>query len=68
MCSDKMKCPICENGYLRQQTSKNGVSYKNQTTKSDLRFSVCKFCGSEQVDDVLVQDNKRAMIEINHHD
>ena len=62
MCSDKMRCPICENGNLTSQIGKNPVSYKGKTTELDLHFSICEFCGSEQSDAIQVRDNKRAML------
>lgn len=62
MCSDTMRCPICENGNLSSRIGKNTVSYKGQTHELDLHFSVCDFCGSEQSDAIQVRDNKRLML------
>lgn len=56
------KCPICNEGPLRQQIGKNAVEYKGQTAELDLHYSVCDACGSEQTDAALMRTNKRTML------
>lgn len=55
-------CPICGEGKLHPEVSKNPVEYKGQTTELDLHFSLCDACGSEEADAVQTRVNKRRMI------
>lgn len=55
-------CPICEEGNLSEEISKDRVSYKGETAELDLHFSVCDSCGSEQVNVEQSRLNKRYMV------
>jgi HTH-type transcriptional regulator/antitoxin MqsA len=55
-------CPICGEGKLHPEVSKNPVEYKGQATELDLHFSLCGACGSEQADAAQTRVNKRLMI------
>ncbi len=57
-----LQCPICGEGNLIEQISKNRVEYKGKTTELDLSFSVCNSCGSEQANAQQVRTNKRQMV------
>lgn len=57
-----LRCPICEEGNLSEEISKNRVDYKGETAELDLHFSVCDSCGSEQVNAGQSRLNKRYMV------
>ena len=55
-------CPICEEGNLSEEISKDSVDYKGKTAELGLHFSVCDSCGSEQVNVQQSRMNKRYMV------
>ena len=57
-----LRCPICEEGNLSEEISKDRVDYKGETAELDLHFSVCDSCGSEQVNVEQSRLNKRHMM------
>ena len=59
---EDLRCPICEEGNLSEEVSKDKVDYKGETAELDLHFSVCDSCGSEQVNVQQSRMNKRYMV------
>ena len=57
-----LRCPICEEGSLKERISKDRVDYKGETAELDLHFSMCDSCGSEQVNVRQSRMNKRYMV------
>ncbi len=55
-------CPICGEGHLQPQVSKNLVEYKGQTAELKFHVSLCDACGSEQSNAMQLRANKRAMM------
>lgn len=55
-------CPICGEGHLSEQITKNTVTYKGKTAELDSFSAVCDVCGIEQADASHLRKNKRQMI------
>ena len=58
----KMRCPICEEGYLDSRIDLNRVEYQGKHADLELHYSICDTCGSEQANMDQLRVNKRIMI------
>ena len=59
----KMRCPICEEGYLDSRIDLDRVEYQGHHADLELHYSFCKTCGSEQANMDQLRFNKRSMVE-----
>ena len=59
----KMRCPICEEGYLDSRIDLDRVEYQGHHAELELHYSICDTCGSEQANMDQLRINKRSMVE-----
>lgn len=59
---NQQTCPICGEGHLSEQITKNTVTYKGKTAELDSFYVVCDVCGIEQADASHLRKNKRQMV------
>lgn len=57
----KMRCPVCEEGYLDSRIDLDRVEYQGQHADLELHYSICDTCGSEQANMDQLRVNKRIM-------
>lgn len=62
MKENKLRCPICEEGFLKPRIDMDRVEYRDHNTELELHYSLCDTCGSEQANMEQLRVNKRIMV------
>lgn len=55
------RCPLCEEGFLRPRVEQRAVTYRGESNRLPMRYSVCDICASEVADPDQSRANKQVM-------